>query len=69
MIKPKRYEFMVDNIKINNNNLQTFVSQLRNHNLTKQQIKTLRGQAINGDLVGAKKGLERLTEVKANEVK
>ena len=28
--------------------------------LSKKQIKTLRGQAISGDLDGAKKGLERL---------
>lgn len=28
--------------------------------LSKQQIKTMRGQALNGDLNGARKGLEKL---------
>lgn len=46
-----------------------FIKCLKTLNLTKQQKRTLKGQALSGDLEGAKKGLERLTEVKANEVK
>ena len=30
------------------------------HRLTRQQLKTLRGQALAGDIAGAEKGLERL---------
>lgn len=49
--------------------ISKFIRLLNKYTLTKQQRKTLKGQAINGDLVGAKKGLARLLEVKANEVK
>ena len=41
-----------------------FIRLLKKYKLSKQQIKTLRGQAINGNLEGAKKGLEKLTTVK-----
>jgi hypothetical protein len=41
-----------------------FIRLLNKYTLTKHQRKTLRGQAINGDLEGAKKGLEKLTTVK-----
>lgn len=39
--------------------LQDFIKQLKTHRhlLDKQTIKTLRGQALNGNLDGAKKGL------------
>jgi hypothetical protein len=39
-----------------------FLRELRKYkdHLTKQQFKTLRGQVINGDCVGAKKGLEKI---------
>ena len=42
--------------------LQSFLGKLRACNkwLTQQQYKTLRGQAIAGDVFGAKKGLEKL---------
>lgn len=30
--------------------------------LTTQQLRTLRGQALSGDIAGARKGLERLLE-------
>lgn len=42
--------------------LQSFLCRLRACNkwLTQQQYKTLRGQAIAGDVLGAKKGLEKL---------
>lgn len=37
-----------------------FIKSLRHFPLTKQQIKTLKGQAINGNLEGARIGLERI---------
>lgn len=39
-----------------------FVKRLKNYQnrLSKQQLKTLRGQALSGDLTGAKKGLAKL---------
>jgi len=39
-----------------------FLRELRKHkdHLTKQQFKTLRGQVINGDCEGAKKGLKKI---------
>lgn len=37
-----------------------FIRSLRNYPFTKQQIKTLRGQALAGNLAGAQKGLERM---------
>ena len=42
--------------------LQTFLSKLKAYSqwLTPQQYKTLRGQAIAGDIFGAKKGLEKI---------
>lgn len=44
--------------------LQTFLSKLKAYNqwLTHQQYKTLRGQAIAGDIAGAKKGLKNILE-------
>ncbi len=40
--------------------IDCFIRSLKQYPLTKQQIKTLRGQAIAGDLAGAQKGLERM---------
>ena len=40
--------------------INDFIKSLRTLNLTKQQKKTLRGQALSGDLKGAKKGLAKL---------
>lgn len=42
--------------------LQSFLGKLKacNRYLTQQQYKTLRGQAIAGDIAGAKKGLAAL---------
>lgn len=39
-----------------------FVKRLKKYQnqLSKQQLKTLRGQALSGDLAGAKKGLTKL---------
>jgi len=41
---------------------KSFIELLKEFNriLTKQQIKTLRGQALAGDISGALKGLERI---------
>jgi len=41
--------------------VKVFLAELMKHRLSKQQIKTLRGQALSGDLAGARKGLERLS--------
>lgn len=38
-----------------------FIKDLDRYNLTKQQKKTLRGQALKGDLEGAIKGLRTIT--------
>ncbi len=42
--------------------IRIFISELRKYrnSLSKQVIKTLRGQALSGDLNGAKKGLNRI---------
>lgn len=41
-----------------------FIRYLKTLNLTRQQKRTLRGQALSGDLEGARKGLAKLLEVK-----
>lgn len=41
--------------------VKIFLADLMKHQLSKQQIKTLRGQALSGDLTGAHMGLERLS--------
>lgn len=40
--------------------LKGFIKALGGSGLGKQQKKTLKGQALAGDLAGAKKGLKRL---------
>lgn len=42
--------------------MQVFIKELGKYRgyLPRQIIKTLRGQALSGDLVGAKKGLEKI---------
>lgn len=42
--------------------LYKFIKNLSKHRdkLTKQQLKTIRGQALAGDLTGARKGLNHL---------
>lgn len=40
--------------------IKRFLRQLKDQGLTRQQIKTLRGQALAGDIDGAIKGLERI---------
>ncbi len=46
--------------------VQVFIRALKYHRLTSQQRKTLRGQALAGDLAGAKKGLQRICSAVAN---
>lgn len=43
-------------------NINLFIKELKNYRniIPKNHIKTLRGQAINGDLKGAEKGLIKL---------
>lgn len=43
-----------------------FIRSLKNYRLTKHQIKTLRGQALAGDLEGAQKGLEKAVAMNAS---
>ncbi|WP_176712681.1 hypothetical protein [Clostridium septicum] len=42
--------------------MQLFIKELGKYRgyLPRQVIKTLRGQALSGDLVGARKGLDRI---------
>lgn len=42
--------------------MQNFIKELKQYKdlLPKQDFKTLRGQALAGDLLGARKGLEKL---------
>jgi hypothetical protein len=42
--------------------INRFIKSLRayTNRLSRQQLKTLRGQALAGDISGAKKGLERI---------
>ncbi len=42
--------------------MQKFIKMVGKSPLTAQQKKTLRGQAIAGDLDGARKGFEKLME-------
>ena len=42
--------------------LGAFIKALKRSRLTAQQRRTLKGQAIAGDLKGAQKGFQRLTE-------
>ena len=46
------------------NETRKFIKQLRAYRgkIPKQQLKTIRGQALSGNLKGAKLGLKRLTE-------
>lgn len=49
--------------------LTKFYMTLKYARLTKQQRKTLMGQALAGDLKGALKGFKRLTEAKQDDRK
>ena len=47
-----------------NMNLNQFLKKLRKHknHMERNTFKTIRGQAINGDLEGARKGLMRILD-------
>lgn len=52
----RTYERRLPYVEINR-----FVKSLRDHNmLSQQQKRTLKGQALSGDLEGARKGLNKL---------
>ena len=46
--------------------IDRFIGSLRHYRLTKQQIKTIRGQALAGDLAGAQKGLMKVVAKNAS---
>ena len=46
--------------------VQAFIRALKYYRLASQQRKTLRGQALAGDLAGAKRGLQRCCSAVAN---
>lgn len=52
------------------NKANRFIIELKKYNniLTKQQIKTLRGQAIKGEIEAAQKGLKKLLKRLDNPV-
>ena len=45
---------------MNRHEIDSFIGRLKFYHLTSQQIRTLRGQALSGDLAGARMGLERI---------
>ena len=52
------------------NGKDLFIKKLKDYStlLTKQELKTLRGQAVNGDVVAAEKGLLKLIKWVDNSV-
>ena len=46
--------------------IDRFIGSLKQYRLTKQQLKTLRGQALAGDLAGAQKGLMKAVSKNAS---
>ncbi len=40
--------------------INKFIKRLKTYELPKQQFKTLKGQAVAGDISGARKGLEKI---------
>lgn len=49
--------------------LTKFIVALKYSRLTAQQKRTLKGQALGGDLKGALRGFQRLTEAKQDDMK
>lgn len=49
--------------------METFLEQLKGyrHLINKQQLKTLRGQALAGDVEGARKGLQKILSRKMSK--
>lgn len=50
------------------NSISAFIIELKKYRgaISKQELKTLKGQALKGDLVGAKKGLEKVVRKYSN---
>jgi len=48
-------------MSMNQRDIYDFIRSLKNYPLTLQQKKSLRGQSLAGDLVGAIKGLNRIS--------
>lgn len=42
--------------------IRRFIRRLKDYDLTRQQIKTLRGLALSGNVDGAEKGLRKIIE-------
>lgn len=49
--------------------LWIFLKALKRSSLTVQQKKTIKGQALAGDLLGAQKGFQRLTRAREDKTK
>lgn len=58
--RPLRHYFELSVRGLGRMKLKGFIKALGGSGLGKQQKKTLKGQALAGDLAGAKKGLKRL---------
>jgi len=56
----KRISALKEETTMHRHQIECFIRSLNHFGLTKQQIKTLRGQALTGDLIGAQKGLGRM---------
>jgi hypothetical protein len=54
---------------VKQNELTKFIIAIKYSRLTAQQKRTLKGQALAGDLKGAQRGLQRLTEANQNDRK
>lgn len=49
---------------MNHTAINRFIKKLKQYNryISKQQFKTLKGQAISGDIVGAERGLQKILQ-------
>ena len=54
-------------MKMNLHDINDFIRNLKKYTLTSQQRKTLRGQALAGDLAGARKGLVRIIQIEVSK--
>ncbi len=54
-------------MKINYTDINKFIKELKKYELPKQQFKTLQGQAVAGDIIGARKGLDKILKRLENQ--
>jgi len=47
--------------------INKFIKELKKHEFSKQQFKTLKGQAATGDIIGARKGLDKILKRMENQ--